>query len=220
MEPFAAGQVAHTLVSGEGLNPVIVLDELDKAGGDSPLRPDGPLYELLEYDTARRFRDEYVDIEIDASHILWVTTANDDRNISEPILNRMNVYSVPKAGYRRIYAIACRLYRELVGLHDWGFADEPPDVMERLSALPPREQRRAPSGRVRQCQASGSRRAPGGRSRRLAFVAQTQDWILSTRALKAFRCSPAAPARRAIEVSHESRKSWVLFGIGTRARVM
>lgn len=138
------GKVAQTLVSGEVANPVIVLDEVDKAGGDSRYDPMGPLYELLEYDTARRFRDEYVDIEIDASHILWVTTANDDRNIPEPILNRMNVYTVPRPDAGESYAIACRLYRELVGAHDWGFPDEPPeDVMEGLSTLPPREQRRA-----------------------------------------------------------------------------
>jgi ATP-dependent Lon protease len=138
------GKVAQALVGGEVANPVMVLDEVDKAGGDGRYDPLGPLYELFEHDTARRFRDEYVDVEIDASHILWVTTANDERSIPEPILNRMNVYAVPRPDADESFAIACRLYRDIVAAHDWGFPDEPPvAVMEVLAALPPREQRRA-----------------------------------------------------------------------------
>ncbi len=139
-----AGKVANTLVGGEVANPVMVLDEVDKAGGDARYDPMGALYELFEHDTARRFRDEFVDVEIDASHILWVTTANDERSIPEPILNRMNVYTVPRPDADESFQIACRLYREIVSLHDWGFPPEPDDdVMERLAEYPPREQRRA-----------------------------------------------------------------------------
>ncbi|MCB1957641.1 MAG: AAA family ATPase [Rhodocyclaceae bacterium] len=138
------GKVANTLVGGEVANPVIVLDEVDKAGGDSRYDPMGALYELFEHDTARRFRDEFVDVEMDASHILWVTTANDERHIPEPILNRMNVYTIPRPDADESFQIACRLYREIVSAHDWGFPRDPDDdVMERLSQYPPREQRRA-----------------------------------------------------------------------------
>lgn len=141
------GKVASTLVAGEVANPVMVLDEVDKAGGDSRYDPMGALYELFEQDTARRFRDEFVDVEMDASHILWVTTANDERGIPEPILNRMNVYSVPRPDADESFAIACRLYREIVAAHDWGFPLEPDaEVMGRLAQLPPREQRRALMG--------------------------------------------------------------------------
>ncbi|MCB1917910.1 MAG: AAA family ATPase [Rhodocyclaceae bacterium] len=139
-----AGKVANTLVGSEVANPVIVLDEVDKAGGDSRYDPMGALYELFEQDTARRFRDEFVDVEMDASHILWVTTANDERGIPEPILNRMNVYSVPRPDADESFQIASRLYREIVAAHDWGFPSEPAgEVMERLAQYPPREQRRA-----------------------------------------------------------------------------
>ena len=138
------GKVAQALVGGELANPVMVLDEVDKAGGDARYDPMGALYELFEQDTARRFRDEYVDVEMDASHVLWVTTANDERNIPEPILNRMNVYAVPRPDADESFAIACRLYRDIVAAHDWGFPDEPPaEVMECLASLAPREQRRA-----------------------------------------------------------------------------
>ena len=138
------GKIAQALVTGDVANPVMVLDEVDKAGGDSRYDPLGSLYELLEHDTAQHFRDEYVDIEMDASHLLWVTTANDDRSIPEPILNRMNVYEVPRPNATQAYSIACHLYQEILAEHDWGFDPEPPpEVMERLARMPPRDQRRA-----------------------------------------------------------------------------
>ena len=137
------GKVASTLVGGEFANPLIVLDEVDKAGGDSRYDPMGALYGLLEHDTARAFRDEFVEVEMDASHILWVSTANDEAGLPEPILNRMNVYEVPRPDEEGAFRIACRLYREIVDAHDWGFPEEPPvEAMEILAGLPPRDMRK------------------------------------------------------------------------------
>ncbi|HNP05135.1 MAG TPA: AAA family ATPase, partial [Rhodocyclaceae bacterium] len=104
------GKVAHTLVHGEFANPIVVLDEVDKAGGDSRYDPMGALYGLLEKETARHFKDEFVEIDMDASHILWVSTANDERSIPEPILNRMNVYEVPRPDRDGAYKSLVRRY--------------------------------------------------------------------------------------------------------------
>lgn len=137
------GKIAHTLVHGDYANPIVVLDEVDKAGGDSRYDPMGALYALLERDTAKAFKDEFVDIDIDASHILWVTTANDERSIPEPILSRMNVYEVPRPDRDATLSIAGALYRELVSEHDWGFAPEPPaEILDCLAALPPRDMKK------------------------------------------------------------------------------
>jgi len=137
------GKVAHTLVHGDYANPIVVLDEIDKAGGDSRYDPMGALYSLLEHDTARAFKDEFVDIDIDASHILWVTTANDERSIPEPILNRMNVYEVPRPDHEASLSIARALYRDCINEHDWGFPPEAEDsVLERLASLPPRDMKK------------------------------------------------------------------------------
>ncbi len=76
------GKIAQTLIEGEYANPVVVLDEVDKSGGDHRYDPMGALYTLLERDTAQDFKDEYIDVEMDASHILWVATANDDADDS------------------------------------------------------------------------------------------------------------------------------------------
>lgn len=137
------GKVAQSLVNGEYANPLIVLDEVDKAGGDSRYDPMGGLYALLESETARHFKDEFVEVDIDASHILWVTTANDERSIPEPILNRLNVYHVPRPDFDQAQSIARTLYEEIVAEHDWGFPPEAsPDVLELLATTPPREMRK------------------------------------------------------------------------------
>lgn len=137
------GKVASSLVNGEYANPLMVLDEVDKAGGDARYDPIAALYALLERDTARHFRDEFIDVGMDASHILWVTTANDERAMPEPILNRMNVYQVPRPDRDQAARIARTLYAETVAEHDWGFPPEAPaEVVERLSGAPPRDMRK------------------------------------------------------------------------------
>ena len=88
------GKVFETLVEGAYANPVMVVDEIDKARGEHAYDPLGALYSLLEHDTAGTFTDEFAEVSIDASQLIWVATANDDRAIPEPILNRMNVYEV------------------------------------------------------------------------------------------------------------------------------
>lgn len=137
------GKVASALINGEYANPLVVLDEVDKAGGDARYDPMGALYGLLEHDTAKKFRDEFIEVDLDASHMLWLSTANDERLLPEPILNRMNVYCVPRPTTEQALAIAGRLYRQIIGEHNWGFDPEPPmDVMEKLAGVPPRDMRK------------------------------------------------------------------------------
>lgn len=137
------GKVAQTLIEGEYANPVVVLDEVDKSGGDHRYDPMGALYTLLERDTALHFKDEFIDVDMDASHILWVATANDETVIPEPILNRMNVYAIDRpdaVGSRRI---ALSVYRELLDQHHWPFPAEPAEsVLDRLMTIPPRDMRK------------------------------------------------------------------------------
>jgi ATP-dependent Lon protease len=137
------GKVAEALIQREFANPLFVLDEIDKAGGDSRYDPLAPLYTLLEPETAQRFVDEFVDIELDASHILWIATANDARSIPEPILSRMNVYTIERPDTEGAKAIAAGVYRELLTRNRWKFeADPRPDVLEALGSVAPREMRK------------------------------------------------------------------------------
>ena len=137
------GKVAQTLIEREYANPVVVLDEIDKAGGDARYDPMGALYTLLERDTAAHFKDEFIDVGIDASHILWIATANDETAIPEPILNRMNVYPIERPDAQGARTIALAVYREVLDAHRWPFPPEPGElVLERLAAVPPRDMRK------------------------------------------------------------------------------
>jgi ATP-dependent Lon protease len=140
------GKVFEALVDGQYANPVIVVDEIDKASSDAQYDPLGALYSLLEHDTAQAFMDEFAEVAIDASRVIWVTTANDERSIPEPILNRMNVFEVEPPSPEQARTIARGLYLSIRAEHDWGqrFASEPEaDLLDQLTELAPREMRRA-----------------------------------------------------------------------------
>jgi len=140
------GKVFDTFLNGEYANPVIVVDELDKASAEGQYDPLGALYELLEIETATRFIDEFVELPIDASGAVWLATANDPARIPEPLLSRLAVYEIEppdEAGSRRI---AANIYREVRNAHDWGrqFPERPCEAtLERLAELAPREMKRA-----------------------------------------------------------------------------
>ena len=137
------GKVAQTLIEGEYANPVLVLDEVDKAGGDARYDPMGALYGLLERDTALHFKDEFIDVDMDASHILWVATANDDCAIPEPILNRMSVYEIDRPDADGSRRIALAVYREILDAHRWAFPPEPSaGVLDKLASIAPRDMRK------------------------------------------------------------------------------
>jgi ATP-dependent Lon protease len=124
----------------------MVVDEIDKAGAEQAYDPLGALYSLLEHDTAGTFTDEFAEVPIDASQLIWVATANDGRAIPEPLLNRMNVYEVAAPDRDAARAIAARLYRSIRADHDWGQRFEPEPgaaVLEAMSELAPRDMRRA-----------------------------------------------------------------------------
>ncbi len=140
------GKVFEALVDGQYANPVIVVDEIDKAAADAQYDPLGALYSLLEHDTAQSFTDEYAEVAVDASQVIWITTANDERGIPEPIRNRMNVFEVQPPTLEAARQIARNMYQGIRGEHGWGehFAPEPrDDVLDALAELAPRDMRRA-----------------------------------------------------------------------------
>ena len=140
------GKVFDTFLNGEYANPVIVVDELDKASADGQYDPLGALYELLEIETASRFIDEFVELPIDASGAVWLATANEAARIPEPLLSRLNVYEIDAPDAEGAGRIAATIYREIRNAHDWGkqFPECPSaNALEKLASLPPREMRRA-----------------------------------------------------------------------------
>jgi ATP-dependent Lon protease len=143
------GKVFDTFVNGDYANPVIVVDELDKASGDGQYDPLGALYELLEAKTATRFVDEFAELPIDASGAVWLATANDAARIPEPLLDRLTVYEIDAPDAAGARSIAAAIYREIRNSHDWGrqFPEAPSrSALDKLASMPPREMRRALQG--------------------------------------------------------------------------
>ena len=138
------GKVAERLVRGQFANPVVVLDEVEKATGSSQSDPLAALYQLLEPETARAFRDEFIDVEIDASQICWVLTANSTEGIPAPLLNRMAVYEVPAPTREQAAGIGQRMYAALLEeLNLEGFDERLADaVLDLLAPVSPRDLRK------------------------------------------------------------------------------
>jgi ATP-dependent Lon protease len=174
------GKVFETFLNGEYANPVMVVDEIDKASAEGQYDPLGALYELLEVQTAMRFTDEFAEIPIDASGAVWFATANDAARIPEPLLNRMNVYEIEPPDAAGSARIAHSLYREIRESHDWGrhFPELPSgSVTEKLALLTPREMRRAVQAAFGNAKVSGREELRpedvdlqrGGRKSRIGF---------------------------------------------------
>src|SRR3982751_2885169 len=139
------GKVFDTFVNGDYANPVIVVDEIDKASADGQYDPLDALYELLEIETATRFIDEFVEVPIDASGAVWLATANDTARIPEALLNRLTVYEDEAPDDAGSLRIARTIYSEIRNAHDWGrqFPEVPADdTLAKLASLPPRDMRR------------------------------------------------------------------------------
>lgn len=139
------GKVFEALVHGDFANPVIVVDEIDKASAGMQYDPLGALYQLLEPSTARDFIDEFAEIPLDCGDVVWIATANDATNIPDPILNRMNVYEVQPPDDQATRRIAHNLYQEIRQQHAWGkdFSESLDELaLERITDFKPREMRR------------------------------------------------------------------------------
>src|SRR5439155_26426939 len=111
------GKVVDTFLNGDYANPVIGVDELDKASADGQYDPLGALYELLEIVTATRFIDEFVELPIDASGAVWLATANEPGRIPEPLLNRLAVYQIEAPDAEGAQRIARPIYGEIRNSH-------------------------------------------------------------------------------------------------------
>ncbi len=139
------GKVAERLVRGRFANPVVLLDEVEKASGSTQSDPLAALYQLLEPETSRAFHDEFIDVDLDASQVFWVLTANSLEGIPPALLSRMAVYEVPAPTTEQAAGIARRVYVGLLRELKLQQLDEelPDSVLGKLSEVSPREMRKA-----------------------------------------------------------------------------
>jgi ATP-dependent Lon protease len=84
-----SGKIIEALKNCETNNPVILLDEIDKMGSSYQGDPRSELLEILDPNQNNSFVDNFVDVPVDLSNVLFITSANYEQNISKPLLDRM-----------------------------------------------------------------------------------------------------------------------------------
>ncbi len=137
------GKVVEALARGRKGNPMIVVDEIDKAGGDKRHDPLGGLYQLLEKETAAKFVDEALEIATNCAHIVWIGTANELDKIAAPILSRFSVIEISSPSPAHMQQVLRSIYQKVRKNHPWGqqFSEElPAAVVSKIiaSGLEPR----------------------------------------------------------------------------------
>ena len=196
------GRLVRALRDAGTMNPVILLDEVDKVGADWRGDPSAALLEVLDPAQNHSFRDHYLDVELDLSQVVFIATANVAETIPGPLLDRMEVirfdgYTVDeKVAIARGYLWPRQrdrngLREDEVAVNDDLLADDRDRVHARGRRPAARARAREAAAEDRDAHRLGQARGAGSRSTSTSCATRS-DASASTRSRPSARRSPAS----------------------------
>ena len=124
------GRIMQAIIDAGKMNPIVLLDEIDKVGNDYKGDPSSALLEALDPEQNNSFNDHYIDFPVDLSKVLFITTANDTSTIAAPLYDRMeiielNSYSVEeKFNIAKLHLVKKEMKKHKLTAREFKISDE------------------------------------------------------------------------------------------------